>query len=206
MVTLLPDVHDLNEVVFSSVSKQNVKLGNLEPGTVLAVGHITQLKNKYAIYVPNEGNSKGIIKSITFNVGNATGGIEMPFKANICTKKENYKYPFTEMINDDIIVTNPKRKKTINIDISKYKIDLPENGFFIVAEILSGEFYNREKVYLHKLSWNKLPSFKVNYTKEKLNYYSMIQDYKFRNQWYVSPTFPNGKVSNFRFSAEIIPQ
>lgn len=114
IVALIPDIYELNEVVVSSKIRENIMLGNLKPPTITVSGFLSELNNKNVLYVPNNDKVKGIIKSLKFDVSNVTGGIEMPFKVNIYSKNENHKYPFAEMIIDDIIVTNLKRIKNIS--------------------------------------------------------------------------------------------
>jgi hypothetical protein len=190
----------------SSKQKENLFLGNIKSPHILNKGRLTNFETKYALYVPNQNKVKGIIKNLIFNVGDVADGIEMPFKANVYLKSNNSKFPRTEMIRDDIIVTNPQRKRRIVIDISKYNIEIPENGFFIIAETLTPEFYKQEEVRLHNRYFNKLPAFKKVTSKNMKGHYSLWLNKKTYNSWIIEPVYSNGDISNFSFSAEIIPE
>lgn len=204
-IYLSPNIYALNEVVVSSgFKKENILMGNTQIPIINLGGYITRFNTKHALYVPNEDKVKGFIKSLIFYVGDIADGIEMPFKATIYSKKDGNQYPYQEMVTDDIIVTNRKRKRKIIVDVSKYKIQLPENGFFIVAETLSPEFYKQGEVYLHKHYWNKLPAFRGNYSKKSPIYYSLVTSINRPDQWMKFPIFSNGDLWNYSFSAEII--
>jgi len=69
---------------------------------------------------------------------------------------------------------NSKREHKFKVDISKYNIRLPEEGFFIVTEILNAEYYDKKSsVVLYRIM-DRLTTFKAKFTKKQLgNMYSL---------------------------------
>jgi hypothetical protein len=193
IIYLLQDVQVLNEVVVNpnKVKPERVVFGiiyKLFPiGTML-----TNFNNKYAQYIPNKDGLNCQIKELEFSLGNNQKGIDQPFRVNIYTKNKNNNLPLEELIKDDLIVRNYDRKQKFKVDVSKYNIFTPKDGFFIVAETLNKEYYSNKTVNKHNLSFNRLPSFKIKYTKEPNGeYYNLIKDkslewYKNNKLWYTT--------------------
>jgi hypothetical protein len=55
--------------------------------------------------------------------------------------------PLQDLIKEGIIVTASKKQKVVEVDISKYDIDFPENGIFVVLEGLAIPFNEIERTY-----------------------------------------------------------
>jgi hypothetical protein len=184
IIYLLPDVQVLNEVVVNTNNRkpERVVLGIaykfFSLGTILTI-----FNNKYAQFIPNKDGLNCQIKELEFALGDNQKGIDQPFRVNIYTKNKNNKLPYEELIKDDLIVRNYERSQKFTVDISKYNITTPEDGFFIVAETLNKEYYSNKVVNMHKISFNRLPSFKVKFTKEPNGeFYNLIKDRTL--EWY----------------------
>ena len=102
-----------------------------------------------------------MIKELQFKVSNVMDAIEKPFRVTLYSKPADSPYPGNELIDDDIIVFNPGKKKTVRVDVRKYGIEIPENGFFIGAAILSKEYYSRETIFRGSMDRNQVPGFRV---------------------------------------------
>jgi hypothetical protein len=198
IVYLSPDVQVLNEVLVNpnKVKPKKVVLGIVYKffpiGTIL-----TNLNNKYAQYIPNKDGLNCQIKELEFALGDNQKGIDQPFRVNIYSRNKNNKLPYEELIKDDLIVRNYERSQKFTVDVSKYNITTPKDGFFIVAETLNKEYYSNKVVNKHNLSFNRLPSFKIKYTKEPNGeFYNLIKSESL--EWY-----KNNKLSytTFYFTA-----
>jgi hypothetical protein len=198
IIYLLLDVQVLNEVVVNPNNRkpERVVLGIVHKffsiGTIL-----TNFNNKYAQYIPNKDGLNCQIKELEFALGDNQNGIDQPFRVNIYTRNKKTNFPLDELINDDLIVRNYDKSQRFKVDVSKYNITTPEDGFFIVAETLNKEYYSKKVVNKYKISFNRLPSFKVKFTKEPNGeFYNLIKDKSL--EWY-----KNNKLgySTFYFSA-----
>jgi hypothetical protein len=184
IVYLLPDLQILNEVVVNpnKVKPKKVVLGNVYKFFSL-VTILTNLNNKYAQYIPNKDGLNCQIKELEFVLGDNQKGIDQPFRVNIYTRNKKTKLPLEELIKDDLIVRNYNKSRKFTVDVSKYNITTPQDGFFIVAETLNKEYYSNKVVNKYKIDFNRLPSFKVKSTKEPNGeYYNLIK--KDFLEWY----------------------
>jgi hypothetical protein len=106
---------------------------------------ILSTASKIAVYIPNNTNKrKTYIENLIYKnliVSYRTPIYRTKIKNRVVTRLQLYNVnPFTNkpnkpMINDDIIITINKNGD-INYDISKYNIELPLNGVFIVLEVI----------------------------------------------------------------------
>lgn len=146
--------------LFESITLlKEVKISALNSIQTITIGNIKKSYNKhwhpetndeFAVYIPNEKKITGTIISVQYFVNDALHGIEMPFKVEIYSKSKNSIFPDQELTKDSIIVYNAKRERRLSIDISKYNIQIPEDGFFVVFETLSPSFYDNDLVWLDK--------------------------------------------------------
>lgn len=166
IVYLLPDVQVLNEVVVNSnnVEAKKVVLGYGYNFSIVTT--LTGLNTKYAQFIPNNDGLNCKIKELEFILTNAQKGIDQPFRVNIYSRDKISKFPSKELIEDDLIVRNYKKSKKFTVDVSKYNITTPKDGFFIVAETLNEEYYSNKEVVVHNRSFYRLPTFKVKATEK----------------------------------------
>lgn len=194
-IFLRPNVIQLDEVSIGQKKYTKTKLSI--PSYTIYDQYATFLNSKYAVFIPNLDNKIGYISELEYHLTDNSHGIEMPFKANVYSKSSTKNIPDKALIEDDLIVFNPKRKRKVVVDISKYNIDLPKEGFFIVLEILSNEYYSREKVYTAKHFWTKTPGISITKNKYKDGSYSVRSIGK-GSTWF---HFDN---RNFLFTANIL--
>ena len=101
---------------------------------------------KYLQYIPNNAKAKGTISSIDYVINDELHGIEMPFRVGIYAKNKNNPFPDHTLITDTIIVYNPERKTRVSIDVSKYNLQLPEDGVIVGLETLPPAYYGKDSV------------------------------------------------------------
>lgn len=173
-----------------------ISIGNTH--TAYFTGFMTFMNSKYALFVPYEANFAGIFKSVQLKISDRGKGQRMPLKINIYSKTDLGK-PGVALINDDIIVSNPKGMVNVVVDISRYNLEVPKTGFFIVAETLTAEYYDQGFVKSQSGQLrNKLPAFFWTEKKKDSKSYSLEQHgFDLKKQWIVFERF------NFCFSAKI---
>ena len=193
-IALEPNDKILNAVNITATKYSIVTLVNKR--IAIMQGLLTVFNAKYALFIANSDQLKGSIDELEINVTNRANAIESPFRINICSISPDGSYPGEELINDDIIIYNSTRKRNLNIDLRKYAVDIPKNGFFIVVTILKPEYY---KAGVGAISFGQenpqTPSFLMTLTNAKEDSFSMFTDNI--HAWH---KFENG---NFRFTATI---
>ena len=138
LITSLQEV----KVVYRSPVK--VKLGNLK--TSYNVHWHPWVRMEFAKYIHNDEKISGKIESIELVVNNTMSGIEKPFLLALYAKDDTSLYPGTSLLKDSLIIYNSQKKRNLSVDISKYNIRLPQNGFFVVFETLSPSYYDKELI------------------------------------------------------------
>jgi len=119
----------------------------------------------YVQFIPNKSNIKGTIISIQYNINDRLHGIERPFRVRLFTKMKDSITLDKELTTDSIIVYNPQRKKMIDVDVSKYNIQMPENGVLIVFETLDSSHYKIDTVPNNGYNYAETPGIDMIQTK-----------------------------------------
>lgn len=118
--------------------------------------------NKAAIYIPKNGSSK-YIKSLLFAVSDY-GGVKnlknLPFKTNLYTV-DSLGLPLNPILGEDILVTKSDDKVWTKVDISKFKIVIPDEGIFIVFIILAKKEYPTDFINSKYGSISAVPALKA---------------------------------------------
>lgn len=160
----------------SVVALQAVEIKSSVPVTI-NLGDVKKVyKGRYlpipneelARYIPNEKKLTGTITRLEFVVNDGLKGIEMPFKVQLFTKRDHEMYPEKEMISDSLIIYNKTRQTHLSIDVSKYQLELPENGFFIVFETLSPAWYSKKTVRFIDQDMIRVPGLDKDYVGKSL--------------------------------------
>jgi len=170
-VRLLVSVKYLDEVKIGSSEPKGISIGNIKKS--YNTHRVPNPDEEYAQFIPNDKKIKGTINSIQYVLNDELQGIEMPFRVGLYTKNTNSIFPDKELIKDTIIVSNPKKKRWVSVDISKYNIELPENGVIATFETLSASNYKDSIWYDKKPQGNrwiaKMPGIDMD-LKKKDNY------------------------------------
>ncbi len=95
-----------------------------------------------ALLMPNVEKAEGVIKNIGFFI-TKHGKPKTPFRVRIYAMKEGS--PAQDLLNENVIIAAKRGHKWLILDVSKYNISIPENGFVVSMEYL---FSNNRK-YLH---------------------------------------------------------
>jgi len=196
-IKLNPVSYSLEEV---KIIKNNKKLKEITVGTKAFSISAARLRynSSYGLYINNNDKKVGYINELTIVVSDRYNGIEKPFKLRLYKKTVDDPFP-TEELMEPMVVQNTKKKKWLSIDISHLGIKLPEDGFFIVFEVLGKEYYNDKTVKKFGVIAEELPSlgcttFPKSTTKEN---YSIIKlDNK---KWFL-----DSKNTEYQLQAKLI--
>jgi hypothetical protein len=205
-ILLDPLTTDLQEVSIHNTNKK-ISLGCAYDN--FDGGYLPGANQEIAEYIPNNAGIRGTILSIDIVLDNVTKGVGKPFKINIYSKNKGHLYPGKKLIQDSIIVYDPERLTTINVDISKYNIQVPPEGIFIGFETLSPSFYNNEQIKSHGQYFSKIPGIKGHFANHGFDQvesmkdglaYSLLRDLNGFSDWSI---FAEG--TNFALGATVSP-
>lgn len=190
----------LNEVELV-IKKKNLKNKTLyPPNSILSElgyykGWSTTFSSEYATYISNEEKIIAKIKSIKIELMKGhwqkREALYMPFKVNLYTIDTITKMPQKKIIDEGILIKKDKSNE-IEVDISEYDLDFPQNGIFVSVDILSSDYY-----YNNGFRFNKGPSFKYLKILKNQNYFT-VKKVNENNDWNLITTFI------FKFGIKII--
>ncbi len=100
---------------------------------------------KAATFIPfeeeNENKTISILKYATSNIGGTKGLDYLPFKANLYSVDTDTGKPKDPLIDKGIKINKNRKGKYVEINIKEYNFKIPEEGIYIVMEILPKEEY-----------------------------------------------------------------
>lgn len=140
-ICLEETVLQLDEISVSNNSKNytTAKMGEMSSFTISK--YLPNPNQQLALFIANSSQRKGFINNITFFLKNTLNGIENPFRVRLYDRKPGSQFPDKELM-DEMVVQNTKKKTFFTIDISKYGVSLPQDGFFVVFELLPRQYYD----------------------------------------------------------------
>lgn len=170
-IELTPVSYGLKEV---EISKTKNKFREITVGTQAfsITSNGVYYNSSFGLYINNKDKKTGFIKAVNIKMFDRSDGIEMPFRLRLYKKELGETFPKLEL-TEPMIVQNVKKKRWFNIDLSHLGIKLPEEGFFIVVEILGKEYYGGKLVKSFGSYVNQIPNFaETTFTKayDKNNY------------------------------------
>jgi hypothetical protein len=131
----------LQEVKISPYKPQQVTWGYFKTNHVRYIN--SSPNAEFAQYFPNDAKFKGSITNVEFEVNDKQHALGKPFGVEVLSRSEDSIFPDTALVTDSIIVYNPEKKRHVGVDLSKYHISVPENGFFIVFQPLNESYYEK---------------------------------------------------------------
>jgi hypothetical protein len=85
-----------------------------------------------AVYMDNEDEVKGIIQNVSFFIS-SRGKPKAPFRIRFYERQDDGS-PGRDLIQENIIATPQKGNMWFKVDVSKYKIIVPKEGYFVAME------------------------------------------------------------------------
>lgn len=98
------------------------------------------------------------------------------------------------MITDTIIVHNPERKTHLSVDISKYNLQLPEDGVMVALETLPATYYGKDYVLHNEQMFARTPGIDMD-LKRRGDYSAHPHDKEDRKTTYSMVMDADGKWS-----------
>lgn len=197
----------LKEVTINASNKGNL-LGNVQIS--YKGGYLPGPDQEIAEYLPNDQKIVGTISKVVFALLDGHKGIGKPFMVHLYIKKKESIYPQQDMLKDSIVVYNPKRTAIVSIDLSKYNIQMPEDGFFVSFQTMSPGWYGKEMITLNGHDFFRVPGIKGVFKDGRFNFdeeeragagYALIRNINESSDW---RKFEYG--TDFAIGALVYPQ
>jgi len=103
------------------------------------------------LFIANKLNIIGLLKSVSFYIRDE-GMPTAPFRIRIYSVNPVSKEPDMDLLNENVIVSGKKGGGWLKVDLSKYNIIFPKEGFFVMADqIYSGDQYYYKKEVTKKV-------------------------------------------------------
>lgn len=141
----------INEVQINASRLKSEVLGNFRRISIGSL-YMDTHGQQTALYISNENGVKGIIKNVGYYLSRK-GNTDAPFRVRIYKCDSVTGKPGDDLL-DEILVAKPKSTNGwYKIDISQYKIAIPDNGFFVAME---GVFPNDYDFYTRNSKSNQM--------------------------------------------------
>ena len=164
-IFLSPSLTILNEVVIKNQGQKVLgQIAQRYDG-----GYLLIPDQEIAEYVPNPNKSSGTINSLIFVIKDDHKGIVGPFKVNIYSK-DSTMYPGENYLKDSLIVYNSKKRPVVIVDVTKYNLAVPPNGFFVGFESLSPSWYENDVVEIKGHKYFKVPGIAGHFKNHQFNF------------------------------------
>lgn len=157
-ITLSPSIQILKEVVIAPDVPKKLVFGNVNDS--YKGGYLPGPDQEIAEYFPNKDKITGTITSVEFMLLDGHKGIKRPFGVHLYRKSKISIYPQEDLLRDSVIVYNPKGLSMVSVDLSKYDIQLPEDGFFISLQTLPAIWYGKDMIQINGHEFYKVPGIK----------------------------------------------
>lgn len=171
-IKLDPAVYHLQQVTVLSSKVKTVELGNKTKLTVNKF--LPDFGHSFAFYISNQSKRTGIVKNVKFKITNSLSGQKEPFKVRILSRPTMESIlPGSELIGDEIVAHNPKSQKWVEVDLLRYNLAMPQNGFFVVFEVLPRSYYESRTFKKYGRSFNQLPAIALSGIDKEGRFYTL---------------------------------
>jgi hypothetical protein len=170
-VFLSPKIYEISEtrILPSKKKRKPVELGYAKENSIRSMRFWSG--EEIAVYIPliEDKNAYKLIKQVIFkerkslirNLNLDKIDYTSVFKINFYRTTENKE--IGERINtEDIVFTSEVLKSRTKLDVSKYNIDMPENGIFVAIEWV-GKINPETEEIITDIKYGILPSIRVSY-------------------------------------------
>lgn len=141
-ITLLPIVYSLNEVEIFGIPAGKYRIGNYENTKNGYGGFMSNQYSQIAVFMDSKKYHNSKIINASFFISKKGGKPETPFRVRIYNVDPKSGNPGTDLTYESIIIHGNRRGGWLTVDLSKYNLKAPSNGYFIAMEwINSGEQY-----------------------------------------------------------------
>ncbi|MHC0441671.1 carboxypeptidase-like regulatory domain-containing protein [Flavobacterium sp. 3-210] len=176
-IYLATETNQLDEIIINSKSELKDMLSFFEKLNTLEANF--SWDNKAATFIPKNKENKEI-RNLLYAVSDFKGVKNLkylPFKANLYSV-DSLGMPNKPILEEDILVKKENDENWVKVDISKYKITIPEEGVFVVFIILGEEDYKYQDFIRSYIGWiSPVPALKA----YKYNKNYIRKSYIYRN-------------------------
>lgn len=145
-IALSPIIFGLTEVVVKPKQGGVFQTGiKAKQAAAIYMGNWMQV----AVYMENPKKVDGIIKSVSFCIGNGAKP-KAPFRIRIYDVDQSGA-PGKDLTHETIIASGKKSNSWVSVDLSSYQIAIPPNGFFVAMEWI----YTHKKYFYEKIPSSK---------------------------------------------------
>jgi hypothetical protein len=96
---------------------------------------------QYGHYIQNKNKKPGFVKAVSFYIAKP-GFSNAPFRVRIYGRDKKNDCPGEDLLNENVIVSNSNGEGWFTVEISKYHIDFPTDGMYVMMEwVNSGDKY-----------------------------------------------------------------
>lgn len=164
-IFLTPKVYHFSEVVITDKDWTTQKVGALKKKKSYTHRNCTRSNIQVGLFIPSPSASMSYINSVRFYISKR-GVPQTPFRVRIYEFDTIEQRPNKDILTQNVIITPQKGNTWVNVDLSKYLIDVPSGGFVVAMEWLYVE--GEDKYLSKKTKTGKFPCFgqTIAYTKE----------------------------------------
>ncbi len=151
LIELQPGIVKLKEVVVVPHKVKVIKIGitSKKPWRFQIAN---TFGGQYGHYIQNKDRRPGFVNAVSFYLAKP-GFPNAPFRIRIYGRDSKNDCPGNDLLNENVIVSNSKGAGWFTVDVSKYGIDFPTDGMYVMMEwVFSGDqyYYDIEQVIKSK--------------------------------------------------------
>ncbi|MCX6280796.1 MAG: carboxypeptidase-like regulatory domain-containing protein [Bacteroidetes bacterium] len=141
-ILLDPIVYSLKEVEIIGIPAGRYRLGNYEDTKKGYGGWMTDQKSQISVFMDCKKYRNARIVNASFFISKKIGKPETPFRVRVYNVDPKSGNPGDDLIHESIITHGNRNGGWLTVDLSKYNLKAPADGYFIAIEwIDSGEQY-----------------------------------------------------------------
>lgn len=164
-ISLTPNSTTLKEVKIKAQRYRRARLGRKKKnkhsnrGSGLSKGKFTTYKSKEAKYIPNDIGADGIIRELRVYI---RFGSEYPIELDVLGVNNINGTPTKSLLKNPIKCVGRKDKKWLTVNVKKYNVHIPENGFFIAVNWdLDSVIYSPQKLHIYHSYYINEPKHRI---------------------------------------------
>ncbi len=140
VIRMTPVVYTLREVEIFGPPAGKYRLGNYVKSTKNG-GFLTNVQTQQAVYMNSRKYTNAKILNASFYISKV-GNPETPFRVRLYAIDSKTGNPGDDIITESIIIQGNHRGGWVTVDLSKYNLKAPGNGYFVAMEwIKKGDQY-----------------------------------------------------------------
>lgn len=141
IISLIKYNFQLNEVLVND-KKSKTKTVTVGNPKISIANELPNPGSQYVIYVPYDKERIGVLKSVSYFMRRPPGGdVTAPFRVRIYALDTINNKPGEDLLKENLIVNATRNWSWFEVDLEKYNITIPKNGFFVAMEILMRDSY-----------------------------------------------------------------